>query len=1005
MAEVNRVGNAADGTVDNFGWPCAVGSGANSSYAGTAICQGLAASPAVQAPALTYTAGQPLFSGDTCQTASGSEVTGVAFAGPGAYPASHAGALFLADRLRRCVWAVPVSASGQPSPGASVPVLSTASNPVNLKPGPGGELFYADPDGGTIRRLTYASGNQPPTAIIQAGPATSGPSPLVVNFNAAASTDPEGGALTYAWDLDGDGAFDDATNAQTTFTYAGSGRHPVLLRVQDPQGLSHVAALDIITDNTAPVAVISAPTAAVNWSVGQTVTFSGSATDTEDGVLPASRLSWSLIANHCPSTCHTHPLQDFIGVSGGSFVAPDHEYPSHLELRLTATDNLGVQSTTSVLLQPRTVDLTFASSPAGLQLTVGTTQAAAPFTRTVIVGSSNPVSAPSPQATWTFAAWSDGGSSSHTIVAPPTAQTYTATFQAAPTPPPGLVAAYGFNEGTGTVVQSAVGSFAGTVSGATWTATGKYGPALSFNGTSAMVTVADANALDLTTGMTLEAWVFPTAATGVRDILIKEGTGVDIYNLYARNGAGQLEATVFAGGANRWATGAVLPLSTWTHVAATYNGTTIRLYVNGVQVGTTAFTGVIGTSTGALRIGGNSLWGEFFQGQIDEVRIYNRALTAAELLTDMNTPVSGAVQDTTPPQLSAAQPTGTLPAGTTQTTLSLTSNEAATCRYATTPGVAYASMTSTFSSTGGTSHATTVTGLINGGSYVYYVRCKDELGNVNPNDFPIAFSVAASSATTSTFVGVQSPLSENGVWDSPGAWADLQKNNGAFATTGLGAAARRVSPLVGADQYAEIVYDQDPGASSWVGVMTRVQGAANGSGYLAIAYAGEVRLYRTDDTGALNFTLLASASAQLGSAPRRLRLESAGDTHRVYFNGALVISHGATGVVYSSGQPGIAASVFGGPQVKILSFEGGDLDAPTMPALAINNVSVTEGNSGTANAVFTVTPFGGERSVGDGELRHRHGDRDGAGRLHGRVWHPHLCPGHDEPPDSGSGGR
>ena len=88
----------------------------------------------------------------------------------------------------------------------------------------------------------------------------------------------------------GDGAFDDATNAQTTFTYAGSGRHPVLLLVQDAQGLSHVAALDIITDNTAPVAVISAPTAAVNWSVGQTVTFSGSATDTEDGVLPASRL-------------------------------------------------------------------------------------------------------------------------------------------------------------------------------------------------------------------------------------------------------------------------------------------------------------------------------------------------------------------------------------------------------------------------------------------------------------------------------------------------------------------------------------------------------------------------------------------------------------------------------------------------------------------------------------------------------------------------------------------
>ena len=132
------------------------------------------------------------------------------------------------------------------------------------------------------------------------------------------------------------------------------------------------------------------------------------------------------------------------------------------------------------------------------------------------------------------------------------------------------------------------------------------------------------------------------------------------------------------------------------------------------------------------------------------------------------------------------------------------------------------------------------------------------------------------------------------MWDSPGAWADLQKNNGAFAI-GLNAQARLVTPAVGADQYAEITYDQDPGSSSWVGVATRIQGAGNGSGYLAIAYAGEVRLYRTDDSGGLNFTLLASASAAIGTAPRRLRLESQGNTHRVYFNGALMITHAPPG--------------------------------------------------------------------------------------------------------------
>ena len=240
------------------------------------------------------------------------------------------------------------------------------------------------------------------------------------------------------------------------------------------------------------------------------------------------------------------------------------------------------------------------------------------------------------------------------------------------------------------------------------------------------------------------------------------------------------------------------------------------------------------------------------------------------------------------------------------------------------------------------------------------------------------------------------------MWDSPGAWADLQKNNGAFAT-GLNALARRVSPPVGADQYAEIVYDQDPGASSWVGVMTRVQGAANGSGYLAIAFAGEVRLYRTDDTGSLNFTLLASASADVGAAPRRLRLESAGDTHRVYFNGALVISHDATGVVYSSGQPGIAASVFGGPQVKILSFEGGDLD--DAPTIAISDVVVAEGDAGLVDATMTVSLSQPTTTAVTVKYVTANGTCHGAAGLYGRLGNRVVRCGHHVTDDHRLSGR
>ncbi|MGB2692389.1 MAG: hypothetical protein WBC96_07835, partial [Thermodesulfobacteriota bacterium] len=97
--------------------------------------------------------------------------------------------------------------------------------------------------------------------------------------------------------------------------------------------------------------------------------------------------------------------------------------------------------------------------------------------------------------------------------------------------------------------------------------------------------------------------------------------------------------------------------------------------------------------------------------------------------------------DTAPPLRSNAVPTGTLPSGTTQTNISLTTDELATCKYSTTPGVAFDSMTSTFSTTGGTSHSSNVTGLTDGQTYNFYVKCEDAIGNNNANDFVISFSV------------------------------------------------------------------------------------------------------------------------------------------------------------------------------------------------------------------------------------------------------------------------
>jgi hypothetical protein len=212
------------------------------------------------------------------------------------------------------------------------------------------------------------------------------------------------------------------------------------------------------------------------------------------------------------------------------------------------------------------------------------------------------------------------------------------TLQGTNTSPSGLVAAYTFNEGTGTTVADASGNGnTGTITNATWT-TGKYGKALSFNGTNALVTINDAPSLHLTTAMTLEAWINPGAVVHQwEDIIYKAN---DNYYLEATS-----SKNVPAGGGTFGTAGVVtfgtaaLPQNAWSHVALTYNGATLRLYVNGVQVSSQARTGNIVTSTNALQIGGDSLFTQFFKGLIDEVRVYNVALTAAQIQSDMNTAI------------------------------------------------------------------------------------------------------------------------------------------------------------------------------------------------------------------------------------------------------------------------------------------------------------------------------------------------------------------------------
>ncbi len=153
--------------------------------------------------------------------------------------------------------------------------------------------------------------------------------------------------------------------------------------------------------------------------------------------------------------------------------------------------------------------------------------------------------------------------------------------------------------------------------------------------------VPDSSSLDLTSGMTLEGWVNPNPGTDFRTLVVKERPGDLVYGLYSSSDTNRPQSQVTIGGTVRLLNGtATIPSGAWTHLAATYDGTTQRLYVNGTQVSTLAVSGAITTSNNPLKIGGNSIWAEWFSGLIDEVRVYDRALSAAEIQADMNTAIT-----------------------------------------------------------------------------------------------------------------------------------------------------------------------------------------------------------------------------------------------------------------------------------------------------------------------------------------------------------------------------
>ena len=195
----------------------------------------------------------------------------------------------------------------------------------------------------------------------------------------------------------------------------------------------------------------------------------------------------------------------------------------------------------------------------------------------------------------------------------------------------GLLANWRCDEGTGTTTADAAAGHSGSlINGPTWVAPGRIGAgALNFAAANSQyVNVANATALNPAAGLTITAWLNAVDWGGNRRILQK-GNSDNEYRLLAENGALKFHPN----GVGTLTT-ALPATNTWVHVAATWNGATMAIYVNGVLQASQAATGSITSTADPLAIGtkyGSTAAGDYFNGNLDEVRVYNRGLSAVEI--------------------------------------------------------------------------------------------------------------------------------------------------------------------------------------------------------------------------------------------------------------------------------------------------------------------------------------------------------------------------------------
>jgi len=243
--------------------------------------------------------------------------------------------------------------------------------------------------------------------------------------------------MSFQWFLNGQ-PIQNETNSTLIRSHvqASDDRSEFFVRVTDASGVSLQSDTVVLSifSNTAPVPMIVAPDPSLQYVAGEEYSFTGMATDAEDGELSASAFDWQIVFHHDE---HTHPfMPQALGITEGLFVPPTNDETSAnvwYRIHLTVTDSAGTATTVKQDVFPLVSDVSVQSVPAGLELLIDGSPQTAPVNFEGVAGVARVLEAPETQVingeTWIFSSWSNGGDRTQTLTTPLVDSIFVATYE------------------------------------------------------------------------------------------------------------------------------------------------------------------------------------------------------------------------------------------------------------------------------------------------------------------------------------------------------------------------------------------------------------------------------------------------------------------------------------------------------------------------------------------------------------------------------------------------